>query len=210
MNAKDWHDEALKTVEKTVKEYWNNCRDLIAGNVNQQYSCSNHNSSHPLKSEYDHHHCQLLEKMAIQVNTSRWKEELCCYLTEIPSDVSKETNIIVWWAVHVSFNFISHCKEYPTLSHIARDVCAIPAMSVPCKCLFLNSAEIATDHQSHLGEEKFKQLQVLKYSWQKQIVDTTHVNSFSYEEVYLGKFQQLLQRDEELLEWDNGEEIVNL
>lgn len=83
-------------------------------------------------------------------------------------------------------------------------------MSVPCERLFSNSAEIATDHRSHLSEGKFKQLQVLKYSWRKQVIDTTCVNSSSYEEVYLGKFQQLLKRDEELLEWDNGEEIVDL
>ena len=55
MNAKDWHDEAMKMVEKTVEEYWNNCRDSIAGDIDQQYSCSNHDSSHPLESEYDHH-----------------------------------------------------------------------------------------------------------------------------------------------------------
>ncbi|KIM61212.1 hypothetical protein SCLCIDRAFT_26022 [Scleroderma citrinum Foug A] len=96
MNAKDWHDEAMKMVEKTVKEYWNNCRDSIAGDVDQQYSRSNHDSSHPLKSEYDRHCRQLLEKTAIQVNTGRWKEEFRHYLTEIPSDVSKETNIIAW------------------------------------------------------------------------------------------------------------------
>ena len=114
-NAKDWHDEAMKTVEKTVEEYWNNCRDSIAGDVDQQYSCSNHDSLHPLESKYDRHHCQLLEKTAIQVNTGRWKEELQRYLTEIPSDVSKETNIIAWWAVHVSFNFI--CLSFHSQIH---------------------------------------------------------------------------------------------
>ena len=25
-NAKDWHDEALKMVQKTVEEYWNECK----------------------------------------------------------------------------------------------------------------------------------------------------------------------------------------
>ena len=84
----------------------------------------------------------------------------------------------------------------------------IPATSVPCQCLFSNGAEIATDCRSRLSKEKFEQLQVLKYSWQNQVVDTAHANSSNYEEVYLGGFQQLLKRDQELVEWDNGDIII--
>ena len=93
---------------------------------------------------------------------------------------------------------------------IARDVCAIPATSVPCEHLFSNGAEIATNCRSHFSEDRFKQLQVLKYSWQNQIVDIAHANSSDYEEVDLDKFQQLLRKDQELLEWANGAEIVDL
>ena len=37
-NAKDWHDEAMKTVEKTVEEYWNN--------VETQLQAMSTNSTH--------------------------------------------------------------------------------------------------------------------------------------------------------------------
>lgn len=119
VNAKDWHNEALKTVEKTAEEYWDNCKELITGDVNQQHSRSNNNdTSHPLESEYDRHCRQLLEKMAIQVNTSRWKEELRCYLTDIPSDVSKETDIVGWWVVFVFIFFVFPCTHKSTTTRL--------------------------------------------------------------------------------------------
>jgi hypothetical protein len=58
-----------------------------------------------------------------------------------------------------------HEGIYPTLACIARDICAIPASSVPCERLFPAAAEIATDCHSRLGAVKFEYLQVLKHTW---------------------------------------------
>ena len=90
-------------------------------------------------------------------------------------------------------------------------MCAIPATSVPCKRLFSAGAEISTDRRSCLGPDKFKQLQILKHTWQSCIVDAVSLNSSDTEEIYLNEFRELLQRDQELLEWDDdGVEVVTL
>ena len=106
-NAKDWHDEVLKMVQKTVEEYWSECKGSNAPTVTQA-SCSNNDSTHhPLESEYDHHRRHALEQMAMQVSSGGWKEELRHYLTDMPSDVFKDTDIIVWWTVSVFILLIS-------------------------------------------------------------------------------------------------------
>jgi hypothetical protein len=37
-----------------------------------------------------------------------WHAELACYLTDIPDDVMKDTDIVLWWGMHL--------KIYPTLA----------------------------------------------------------------------------------------------
>ena len=50
----------------------------------------------------------------------------------------------------------NHATVYPTLAKIAKDICSVPASSVPCKHLFSTGAEIATDCQACLGAEAFE------------------------------------------------------
>ena len=90
------------------------------------------------------------------------------------------------------------------------DVCAIPATSVPCEHLFSAGAEVATDHRSCLGADKFKQLQILKHTWQDNIVDIARLNSSTTEEEYLDEFRELFKKDVELVEWDGANETVIL
>ena len=123
---------------------------------------------------------------------------------------------MAWWAVCVPhmFSFIlklfqAHCDDFPTLSRIAMDVCAIPATSVPCERLFSAGAEVATDRRSRLGADKFEQLQILKHAWQNDIVDSAHLNSGTEEE-YLDGFRELFKRDAELVEWDNVNKTIVL
>ena len=89
------------------------------------------------------------------------------------------------------------------------DICAIPATSVPCEQLFSAGAKIATDHRSHLGSDRFEQLQILKHAWQDQIVDAASFNSSEIENIYLDEFRELFARDQELVE-DSDEKMVNL
>ena len=214
-NAKDWHDEATKVVEKTMEDYWGEIKASTTAKVTSS-SPTNHSSKRPLESEYDRHRRERLLQVKTCSDNGGWKAELRQYLNDIPTDVSKETDIVAWWAVCVPhmFSFIlklfqAHCDDYPTLSRIAMDVCAIPATSVPCERLFSAGAEVATDRRSHLGADKFEQLQILKHAWRNDIVDSARLNSGTEEE-YLDGFQELFKRDAELVEWDNVNETIVL
>jgi len=99
---------------------------------------------------------------------------------------------------------------YPTLAHIARDVCAVPASSVPCERLFSAGAEIATKRRSRLGSDRFEELQVMKHAWNPMLIDRARVNSNSVEveDISLEDFKELLQRDEELMQSSSSDIIM--
>jgi hypothetical protein len=48
--------------------------------------------------EYDRHREQLLNQT---LHREGWRAELVRYLTDIPDNVTKDTDIIVWWGVCV-------------------------------------------------------------------------------------------------------------
>ena len=87
------------------------------------------------------------------------------------------------------------------------DICAISATSVPCEWLFSAGGEIATDRQSRLGEDRFEQLQILKHTWQGQIIDTASFNSSEIEDVYLNDFRELFAQDQKLVEGSNDDTV---
>ncbi|KIM65448.1 hypothetical protein SCLCIDRAFT_112526, partial [Scleroderma citrinum Foug A] len=146
-----------------------------------------------LESEFNCHRRELIQQNASS-DIGRWSAELRHYLSDLPADVTKNTDIMQWWA--------KHTKVYPTLACIARDVCAIAATSVP------SGAEIATNRRSCLGSDKFKQLQMLKHMWCGGIHDFAALNSSAMEEVELEEFKELLVHDLEMLEWDSRVETV--
>ena len=88
------------------------------------------------------------------------------------------------------------------------DICAIPATSVPCECLFSMGGKIATDWHSHLGSDIFEQLQVLRHAWQNRIVDQANLNSANVDEINMEEFQELLQQDEDLVELQHVDEVI--
>ena len=102
----------------------------------------------------------------------------------------------------------ANSKNYPTLSRITMDICAIPATSVPCECLFSTGGKIATDWHSHLGSDIFEQLQVLRHAWQNRIVDQANLNSANVDEINMEEFQELLQQDEDLVELQHVDEVI--
>ncbi|KIK74136.1 hypothetical protein PAXRUDRAFT_176570 [Paxillus rubicundulus Ve08.2h10] len=204
-NSKNWYDEALKTVKNTVQEYW---KDGEASNgdgtmnVAVASSASRNLAPEILESEYDHHWCLLLEQPSHKPDLG-WSAELCHYLNDLPDGVSKDMNIVEWWS--------KHCSTYPTLARIAKDICAIPASSVPCEHLFSAGAKIATDCWSHLGSEMFKELQVMKHTWQDSIVDCAAINSQQSKEVVMEEFKELYEMDMQLVELDKSiDEVVKL
>lgn len=86
------------------------------------------------------------------------------------------------------------------------DVCAIPASSVPCEQLFSAGGETATDRRSCLGAEQFEQMQILKFLWRGSVVDHTAGNSAIIEDIMLKDFEELLQLDDEVSDWECDED----
>ena len=214
-NAKNWHDEAFKVVEGMAQDYWQEGRTVAATNdvTSTQLPAPCKSPPGTLHSDFDHHRRRALEQAGCKNNIG-WSIELRRYLKDLPTDVSKDTDIITWWSVCIFFFiFISsinlslpkdHASVYPTLSKIAKDVCAVPASSIPCERLFSAGAEIATDRQSHLGAEAFEELQVMKHAWQNSITDLAAANSHQAEEVSIGEYEELYHLDEEWVKSDKN------
>ncbi len=75
LNAKDWYDEALQIVQQTMEDYWNQQVEE-SNSAGRIPTSSQVRTKHPLESEYDHHHRQLLRSQALYANIGGWKEEL--------------------------------------------------------------------------------------------------------------------------------------
>jgi hypothetical protein len=100
----------------------------------------------------------------------------------------------------------NHAKAYPTLARIALNVLPSQASSVPCERVFSSSKLTATDRRARLKAEIFEELQMLKATWCRKIVDLAQLNSEDIEEV-LDEFGDLCLADEELKQWDQEDGI---
>ena len=100
--AKDWHDEVLKVLEETMEAYWEEPEQ-------QQPAASNAPASPPdddetLESEFDRHRRNLVQSSPSTVGGCAAK---CChYLSDCPSDVMKDTDIVKWWSVRCFLLYI--------------------------------------------------------------------------------------------------------
>ena len=101
-DAKDWHDEALKIVEKTMEKYWqppeSNAKSEIDDHTAHPTKCN----TRWLESEFDCHCWMLIEQSRQSEAGSGWSSDLCHYLGDLPIDVTKKTDVIQWWAVCLS------------------------------------------------------------------------------------------------------------
>ena len=89
------------------------------------------------------------------------------------------------------------------LACIALDVLVAQASSVPCKHLFSSGKLIATDKCSHLGHERFEELQVLKFAWRPALVVHAAENSNEVEELdVIQDFVDLLAEEQEISDWE--------
>ena len=122
------------------------------------------------------------------IQNEGWRTELRRYLDDMPSDVTKDTDVVEWWGVshpvliqrsciRLCSTLQTHAKVYPTLAKIALDVLPAQASSVPCERLFSAGKEIAVARRSQLGADLFEQLQMLKFAWRKGLVDHAAWNS---------------------------------
>ncbi len=226
-HAKDWQDEALKIIEKAMADYWQESlrstaisRPAATRNTTGQSggtTVSEAPSTEIHESEFDRHRRSLIAQSAQTDDTGGWAAELRRYLADLPADVEKHTDVIKWWQVRgpvvsSSINYSSssqdNAKSFPTLAHIAKDICAIPATSVPCERLFSAGAEIATDRCNRLGSDIFEKLQILKHEWSRDVVDEAHFNSAVIEDITLEPFKDYLTWETNLQSSLDGARVV--
>ena len=81
-----------------MEQYWAN-RPQVAP---FQYSSPSTDQDQDCLSEFDRHR----QSLVIQEEGEGWAAELRRYLKDMPSDVSKDTDIVEWWQVFYSlFNY---------------------------------------------------------------------------------------------------------
>ena len=217
-DAKNWHAEALKTVEVAV------CLPLVYLLVTWIADCYGQMAEYhgkamlpclaptptptppPTANHSDDEYDQLRKGLLTRsIHDEGWRAELHCYLNDIPADVSKDTDIVAWWGVsgRPSVSFVQptqlslqdHAKLYPTLAKIALDVLPAQASSVPCERLFSAGKEIAVAHRAQLGADVFKQLQILKSHWRRSVCDLAACNSDFVEDIDMDEFGEMLTAD---------------
>ena len=136
---KDWHDEALKVVEDTMQAYWEEPGQQLTP-FNAPTSAADDDET--LESEFDHHRRHLMQQSLLS-NSGGCAAELRRYLSDHPSDVMKDTDIIKWWLVGVFFLFM-HAMVLITLHRntgiATPPLPEFPRTSVPSQC-----------HQSHVN-----------------------------------------------------------
>jgi hypothetical protein len=101
---------------------------------------------------------------------------------------------------------------FPTLVQIALDVLPCQVSSVPCECLFSASKQTANLRRSSLGAERFKELQVMKFAWCKDLPDFAAQNWAHIEDMQLEEYVEILGADEISVEWEHqlqdGDEFI--
>ena len=103
---KDWHDEALKVVEDTMQAYWEEPGQQLTP-FNAPTSAADDDET--LESKFDCHRRHLIQQ-STSLNSDGCAAELHCYLSDWPSDVLKDTDIIGWWSVRCLFHpFMLQC-----------------------------------------------------------------------------------------------------
>ena len=141
-----------------------------------------------------------------------------CYLKDLPSNVTKDTDIVEWWQVSSYNTFLSSYTKrskdnghrYPTFRCVALDFLPCQVSSVVCERLFSAGGEIATKRRAQLGAEQFEELQIMKFAWKKIIDDHASWNLEQVEEVddCLVEYKDFLSADRDQVAWDDSEEEI--
>ncbi len=103
--AKDWQDEALQVIEKTMSTYWLESQSVSDDTQNSTETRSRTKAadSRVDESEFDRHRRTLLQESR-GYNGGGWAAELRRYLSDLPADVEKDTDIIQWWQVRATLS----------------------------------------------------------------------------------------------------------
>ncbi|KIL56661.1 hypothetical protein M378DRAFT_188536 [Amanita muscaria Koide BX008] len=196
--AKNWQDEALQVVEKTMAKYWREWQEDTEDNSTPGLPGKPPNDGEVVPqgrvlSSFARHRQTRIGKN----ERESWELELRRYLGKVEDDLKTPyIDVVKWWQ--------EHAKEYPILSRIALDILAVQASSVPCEHLFSASKQTADYRRSKLCSDKFEQLQIMKFAWRSNISDYAAINSAKIEECDLDEYCDLHQRDVVEVEMDAG------
>ena len=106
-HAKNWCNEALNIMKKTMQDYWDS-NPAADPPARMETNISALEDNNTLESEFDHH-CRSMVTQNIGSGGEGWATEPHRYLDDLPSDVTKDTNVIEWWAV--STNSLMFCMS---------------------------------------------------------------------------------------------------
>jgi len=113
----------------------------------------------------------------------------------------------IFFEAYVDLDHQDNGHLYPTLARIALDVLPCQASSVPCERLFSASKQVATDRRARLGAVMFEVLLIMKFAWKKDLKDIAAWNSMQIEEINLMEFEEWLESEVELLQWEKSDDI---
>lgn len=119
MNAVNWQDEAMRIVERTMQDYWEEAEEDAADGKAPVSRAPL--SSVNTESEFDRHRRLLIAKARRDGTAAShlgWPTELRRYLEDMPSDVSKHMIVVKWWSVgdaiyvddYLLINYLGPCR----------------------------------------------------------------------------------------------------
>ncbi|KIL56399.1 hypothetical protein M378DRAFT_188574 [Amanita muscaria Koide BX008] len=194
-HAKNWQGEAQKILESTMERYWKKRQDAAgtAHITQDQSSMTSVTKSKSIRvlTGFDEHRRSLLTR-----GEGGWRAELSRYLGEVLDSAEPDMDVVLHWQHHQS--------RYPTLALIALDILPCQASSVPCERLFSASKQVATDRRARLGQQRYEEIQLMKFAWKEDVVDLAAWNSVEVEEVRLQEYEDLLATDTELCTYDDS------
>jgi hypothetical protein len=127
LEAKDWQAEARKVVEDMMESYHSTNRPPTPTPTSTPAPPDSNASD----DEYDRLRRGLLAK-AIQ--NEGWRSELRRYLDDMPSEVTKDTDVVEWWSVSTSQSFFLIELLMIITTHRSMRRCTLPSPRLPSTC----------------------------------------------------------------------------
>ena len=106
LNVKDWHNETHQMLERIAQVYWDAGSVVPSGTATVVGATTDvSQNENTLQSDYDHLHHELIQQQNVNDGGGGWKAKLHQYLGDQPCDVTRDTDVVEWWAVSVTASF---------------------------------------------------------------------------------------------------------
>jgi hypothetical protein len=139
---------ATKELAKYISVMKNHCSAFYQRN----YAFARPKSSSPSNSSIS-----IFESFLARPSTSQIKNEFELYCEQTPTMAKGGCDLIQWWW--------NNQNNFPTLSQMALDLLAIPAMSAECERVFSSAKKLITPARNGLQEDIIEASECLKAWW---------------------------------------------